>query len=128
MTVSSREPQEPDLTIIVDRSDTSIEMFMKASASDYIHLLGTQFDGFVKPDGTVDYQTIREKGSFDIADKMFERVGTTVGRQSLDFESMSMMVHPPRLKFPLETPLDGLLATSVCTTDPPQGPVSLDDM
>lgn len=126
--VVSRDVAEPDVTIVMERSETAVEIFFKASAKNYVGLFGTPFDELTNIDGTVDYRVIQEYGTATAADRLLDRVRSTAGDQLIDFESMSMMVHPPRLDLPLNSPFDGMLAISVCAYAPPEEPVHLEEL
>ena len=115
------------LDIIVLRGEDTIEVFFSAPTRGYIDLFGMSPSMLEEPDGTVDFDALRE-GTFDMADDIFASVDTWFAGAPVFFEAMSMMVHPIDDRLQFRTPVDGMVAMAVCTVPTPDIPPALDTL
>ncbi|MEM1234091.1 MAG: hypothetical protein AAGH70_08175 [Pseudomonadota bacterium] len=107
-----------DLSIIVDRSERGVELFVKFETELTETLLAPFPAGFVAEDGRIDIGPFRD-GTADHGDALWVNVDTRIGGEPALVESMSMMVHPDELPVSFEDPIDGWIAMAVCNvTDP----------
>lgn len=124
VTIASLRP-EPVVSVIVERKDTSVELFIGLPAKGLVDILAMDAHHLTETDGTVDFASLRE-GTWGIADVAFASVGTRLGKEAVTFEAMSLMVHPNDRPLPFSDPIQGLLAVSVCGVVPPETPPTLD--
>jgi hypothetical protein len=115
------------ISVVVSRGDASVELFVGMPARTAVDAFGLPPHLLEQPDGTVDF-TGFSQGTWDMGDALFAGVTTTIGDTDVQFEGMSVMVHLTDQRLPLETPLDGLTAISVCGVEPPAEPQTLDDL
>ncbi|MCH2076836.1 MAG: hypothetical protein MK180_08100 [Rhodobacteraceae bacterium] len=107
-----------DLSLIVDRSDRGVELFIKFDTEKTEDLLAPYPDGFLADDGRVDIGPFRD-GTADHGDALWSAVKTQIGAEQPLVEAMSMMVHPDELPVNFNDPIDGWIAMAVCNvTDP----------
>ena len=107
-----------DLSLIVDRSDRGVELFVKFDTENTETLLAPYPEGFLANDGRVDIGPFRD-GTADHGDALWAQVQTHVGGSEAMVEAMSMMVHPDELPVDFNDPIDGWIAMAVCNvTDP----------
>lgn len=119
--------QAQDVTILLDRTDRAVELFVEMPARMAVDAFGLAPDQLTGPTGTVDFVGFRE-GTWDIGDALFANIKAQIGDEAAVFEGMSVMVHLADQRLPFETPLDGLTAISVCGVQPPETPPTLDDL
>lgn len=125
---SGAQSQSSDnTTLIVNRSTDYVEIFLGMPAVEIENVFGYVPDGIVQSDGTVDFEPLR-LGTWQITDELFESVKASIGGQAVTFEGMSMMVHPKVTTLPFVTPLDGMIAISVCTVETPDTALGLEDL
>lgn len=105
------------LTLIVNRDDDSAVYYLAMPSEDIPELLATDLSLVFSDGGAVPIDEFREYGSFELADEVFANVKGKAGDRTLNFEAMSMMVHPLDSPQPFATPWDGVTAISVCTVD-----------
>ncbi|MEM1232746.1 MAG: hypothetical protein AAGH70_01340 [Pseudomonadota bacterium] len=107
-----------DLSLIVDRSDRGVELFVKFETERTEALLAPFPAGFVAEDGRIDIGPFRD-GTADHGDALWIGVDTAINGKRALVESMSMMVHPDELPVSFNDPIDGWIAMAVCNvTDP----------
>jgi len=107
-----------DLSVIVDRSERGVEIFVKFPTERTEALLAPFPAGFLAADGAVDIGPFRN-GTYEHGDELWAAVETRVGGESAVVEAMSMMVHPDALPVDFDDPIDGWIAMAVCNvTDP----------
>ena len=107
-----------DLSLIVDRSEQGVELFLKFATAETETLLAPFPPGFLDPDGLVDITPFRQ-GTFLHGDKLWSEVEMRVAGEGALVESMSMMVHPDSIPVDFNDPIDGWIAMAVCNvTDP----------
>ncbi|MEM6276033.1 MAG: hypothetical protein AAF714_03730 [Pseudomonadota bacterium] len=107
-----------DLSLIVDRSERGVELFVKFETELTETLLAPFPSGFVADDGRIDIGPFRD-GTADHGDALWVGVDTQINGESALVESMSMMVHPDELPVRFDDPIDGWIAMAVCNvTDP----------
>ncbi|MEM7520663.1 MAG: hypothetical protein AAF307_06455 [Pseudomonadota bacterium] len=113
---------EPDLRLIVNRMSDSVEIYAAIVASDLPTILQADPSGLAAEDGRVYFGELRQFGTFDFGDEMISQIALTVDGAPTQLEAMSVMVHPETNVLPFETPVDGVIAMSVCTVDDPSVP------
>ncbi|WP_438955715.1 hypothetical protein [Cognatiyoonia sp.] len=118
----------PDLQIILDRQDSSIEVYAHLAAADIDTVFGVSAAGLAGSDGRVSYGAFRESGTYDFGKTMLNDVTLFSADGSGDLDAMSVMVHPTDLQVPYQTPFDAVLAMSICNVDDPIEPPSIDDL
>ncbi|MEM6461013.1 MAG: hypothetical protein AAF724_03775 [Pseudomonadota bacterium] len=118
---------DPEISVIVDRKSGSVELFLGMPAQDLVDVLAMSPTNLTEADGTVDFASLRE-GTWDIGDAAFASVNSHLGDELVQFEAMSMMVHPSEDVLPFSDPIDGVLAVSVCSVDAPAKPPRLGDL
>ncbi|MEL7213146.1 MAG: hypothetical protein AAGK92_10820 [Pseudomonadota bacterium] len=116
-----------DMTVVVDRRADSVELYFTLPAHQMPGLFDISASVIANPDGTVDFDPLR-LGTFDIGDDMFADVTTLLNDRPVQFEAMSLMVHPQTSPLPLKTPLDGMISIAVCTVPTPTKPITLHDL
>jgi hypothetical protein len=89
----------PDVVLIVNRSDTSVELFWSTKGDQISPFLGTSTDWMQDENGFVPFEDLRE-GTFEGADILFEQVVAMVDGAKAPFEAMSLMVHPEKDALP----------------------------
>lgn len=118
----------PDLRLIVDRRETSVEIFAAMDAERLPSILATDPDGLAASDGRIYLGALRETGTFDFGDHMLRGVRFSAGGEDAQLEAMSVMVHPDDQRLPFDTPLDGNIAMSVCGVDDPAEPPQISNL
>ncbi|MEO0485404.1 MAG: hypothetical protein AAF092_05790 [Pseudomonadota bacterium] len=107
-----------DLSLIVDRSDRGVELFVRFATADTESLLAPFPTGFLDADGRVDIAPF-QAGTFHHGDELWSEVEMRVAGHSALVEAMSMMVHPDSIPVDFNDPIDGWIAMAVCNvTDP----------
>lgn len=119
--------QEPDIEIVVDRHNDSVELFVAARADTLLSAFDLSPQRLTETDGTVEFSKLRE-GTWDTGDDLFAKSDFALDGAPLVFESMSMMVHPIDLRLPMTTPLEALISVGVCSVDAPDQRPSLDQL
>ncbi|MEM8813076.1 MAG: hypothetical protein AAGF59_10700 [Pseudomonadota bacterium] len=114
------------LSIIVERRDSSIEIFVEVPAARLNDVFGVVPSEILNDNGTVAIDRLRE-GTWDVADALMQSTNATLGEKQLRLEGMSMMVHPSNLPVPFRDAIDGITAIGVCQVLPSDGPLYLDD-
>lgn len=108
-----------DLTLIVDRTADSINLFFGLGADDIGPVFGVAPIPILRDEaGLLRLQDFQTEGSFTDADRLLARSTFTVDGDPADFQAMSMMVHPRDLPVPFSTPIEGHIAMSVCGVPP----------
>lgn len=115
------------MTVIVDRKAGSVELFVGVEASGLSSIFALPPAVLSEIDGTVDFAKLRE-GTWDAGDLALSSVHTKLGDEAIDFEAMSLMVHPNTLPVRFEDPLDAIIAVGVCSVDAPDTPLTLNDL
>lgn len=119
---------EPDLRLVVNRLDDSVEIYAALRADAMPNILQADPAGLAAPDGRVYYGELRTSGTFEFGDTMVDRVGFSAGGLATEIEAMSVMVHPEANFLPFETPIDGVIAMSVCTVPDPEVPPQISEL
>lgn len=114
--------------LIVNRMSDSVEIFAELKADALPDVLQADPSGLAAPDGRVYFGELRSTGTFEFGDQMISKVGFEVGGRSQRLEAMSVMVHPKTNILPFETPVDGVIAMSVCTVPDPVEPPQIEDL
>ncbi|MEM8591728.1 MAG: hypothetical protein AAGF13_04290 [Pseudomonadota bacterium] len=102
-----------DLSLIVDRSERGVEIFVKLPTDRTEALLAPFPEGFVDADGLINIEPFRA-GTFRQGDVLWSKVETVIGEETALVEAMSMMVHPDELPVDFNDPIDGWIAMAVC--------------
>lgn len=117
-----------DATIIVNRMDRGVELFISAPADLLFDLFQTSPDLVpMKPGGGVDFAAF-QKGTWGIGDAMLANAPAQLGDGPALFEAMSFMLHPEDSPMPFEGPIDGLVAIGVCNVIRSQTHYALSDL
>lgn len=119
---------EPSLRLIVHQMDESVEIYASLKAEDLPWLLDAEPSGLAAPDGRVYYGELRQNGTFLFGDDMIADIDFAVDGKDALFEAMSVMVHPDDSTLPFETPVDGIMAMSVCLVPDPAVPPQIDEL
>lgn len=119
---------EPDLRLVVSRLDDSVEIYAALRADALPGILQADPYGLAAADGRVYFGDFRKSGTFDFGDQMISQVGFTVDGADTKLEAMSVMVHPDTNILPFESPIDGVIAMSVCTVPDPVVPPQIDEL
>ncbi|MEL6551064.1 MAG: hypothetical protein AAFQ54_12545 [Pseudomonadota bacterium] len=107
-----------DLTLLVDRTERGVEMFVKFETLETEALLAPLPAGFLDAEGLVDIAPFRE-GTYIYGDELWADIETVIGGEIALVEAMSLMVHPDSLPVDFDDPIDGWIAMAVCNvTDP----------
>lgn len=109
--------QARDLTLIVQRAGDSTELYISAPAPVLFEVFGADEAIVPSQSGYVDFAAFYE-GTWPIGDALIERTGFAANGTDLGFEGMSFMLHPNTDALPFDTPLDGMIAISVCNVIP----------
>ena len=116
-----------DLSLIVDRSDRGVEMFVKLATAQTEDLLAPFPAHFLADDGQVDIGPFRD-GTYEEGDELWAQVRTVIGGKEAEVEAMSMMVHPDNLPVAFNDPVDGLIAMAVCTVTDPDARFAVEEL
>ncbi|MEM9428063.1 MAG: hypothetical protein AAGA32_01025 [Pseudomonadota bacterium] len=114
-----------DVELLVDRLSTGISIYMRMPAGEVEPVLDRNGDELLT-DGRVDYASMLD-GTFEVADRLFQRVGTEVAGDPVVFEALSLMVHLPDTNVPFASPFDADMAIAVCNA-PTDETVTLADL
>ena len=123
----SMVPELGEVALIVDRKDGDIELFFGLPAARITDVFAAPPQILVDADGLVTFDDLRE-GTWDAGDDLFAGVEARLGARSVSFEAMSVMVHPIDQRVPLNDPLDGIIAVSICMAIIPGARLPLDTL
>lgn len=115
------------VTLIVERTPRSIEVFVSLPAEAVPGVFGTLPDGLVDPDGTIDLARLRG-GTWAATEALARSMNARLDGRPQPLEGMSLMLHPKTQPMSFAGPWDGLVATSVCTALVPSAPPTLADL
>lgn len=115
------------MEVIVSREDRAIAIYLRMPFEDTKGLFGRDVPGFTDEDGNIRYSDLSQ-GTFDGGDILAKDVVFTLGGQSVEFETMSMMVHMEGFDVPFITPLDAVIAIGVCGVPIPEEPPEPEDL
>lgn len=104
-----------DMRLIIDRFEERVEVFLSLPAADVPNVLGGTTNQLMTPEGRFEIGVFRETGTAVEGDAVFGDTRLLVNGEPVTVEAMSVMVHPMDLPLPLENPIDGIAAMSVCT-------------
>lgn len=116
-----------DVTLIVDRKDSDIELYFGLPAESATAFFASPKTVLVDDDGLVTFDSLRE-GTWDAGDDLMSNVQTWLDGREVQFEAMSIMVHPIDQRAPFFDPLDGLMAVSICTAIIPGARLPLESL
>ncbi|MEM6972518.1 MAG: hypothetical protein AAF577_06905 [Pseudomonadota bacterium] len=105
------------LSIIVDRGASDITYYLQMPAEGIVPLLDADPAKVFSDDGAVPIVAFRSAGSFVLADALFSGIEAQASSSDVSFSSMSLMLHPASERLPFETPIEGIIAISVCNVD-----------
>ncbi|MEO0496169.1 MAG: hypothetical protein AAF141_02190 [Pseudomonadota bacterium] len=115
------------MSVIIDRQDEVIELYFGLPARGLSEVFALPISQLPGESSAVDFAKMRE-GTWDLGDASFQSVATSLGGKPVEFEAMSMMVHPDDERLPFRNALDGTLAVSVCGIPIPQDAQSVQDL
>ncbi|MEM9099721.1 MAG: hypothetical protein AAGC79_14505 [Pseudomonadota bacterium] len=107
--------------MIVSREGEAVAVYFQLPFTEVSGLFGREAVSLVGADGKVNLEEL-SLGTFDDADLLARDVEFSLGDQSVQFEALSMMVHPAVSPFAFETPLDAEIAIAVCGVPLPKQP------
>ncbi|MEM9732908.1 MAG: hypothetical protein AAF903_05395 [Pseudomonadota bacterium] len=116
-TVQALTKKTSPVQVIVNRDGGDVEVFIAMSAHLIEPLLGKDSNILFNDEGRLPIDEIRTSGSFQLADRIFDRVMWAGGKDGAEFQAMSLMAHPKSYDPPFKTPLDATMAISICTND-----------
>lgn len=119
---------DPDLRLILDRQDSSLEVFANIPAAQLPSVFGLSAKGLAAADGRVSYGAFRETGTYDFGKDMSARVGLSSADGPSELDAMAVMVHPVDLKVPYQTPFDAVLAMAICNVEDPPVPPLVEEL
>ena len=108
---------DADIHLIVHREAEDVEFYISMPAHLISALLGKDSNLIFSDQGRLPADTFRQRGSFELADILFDQLQATSGEQKVKLQSMSMMAHPKDMSLPFSTPIDATLAISICDND-----------
>ncbi|MEM1079368.1 MAG: hypothetical protein AAGI09_12640 [Pseudomonadota bacterium] len=118
---------DPLVTFVLNRDGQDAEIYMSLPAAEIQPILGTE-PGVVFPDtGIAPLTQFRERGTMAVADALIARLTLRMHGLRMNAEAMSLMVHPRTEPQPFRTPWDAVIASSVCTTDDPDVPLTAEN-
>ncbi|MEN0041552.1 MAG: hypothetical protein AAF764_09480 [Pseudomonadota bacterium] len=106
------------MSVIVERKPDYIEVFVGMPATGLKQIFALPEHSLAAADGTVDFESLRS-GTWDIGDDAFDTVDARLGGRAVNFEAMSVMLHPIAERVPFRTAVDATLAVSICQVDTP---------
>jgi len=110
------------LEVIVDRSEDSIELFLRLGAEQVQPLFNVTSGAVMRDDaGALLTPVFQLEGSEAQAAHLISNMETTMGADAVTFEPMSMMLHPATLEFDFFEPFNGWMYMSACSVPPPTG-------
>lgn len=115
------------VTLIVERTPRSIELFMALPAEVIPGVFGALPEELVDTDGTIDIARLRG-GTWKETETLAQAMNARLDGRPQPLEGMSLMLHPKAQPMPFAGPWDGLVATSVCTALVPSAPPTLVDL
>ncbi len=110
--------------IVVSQRRDSIELYVALPATDLVDVVGGAPGLLADRDERIDLPSF-QTGTYDLADALFAGVAMRADGRPIRMEAMSMMLHPAATPLPLLSPLDGMIAMSVCGVPLPEVPPSL---
>ena len=102
-----------DLTIVVNRDEDATELYFAGNAGDLQRIFAVSRDALADSEGLVDFAKFRD-GTWDIGDRLLAKTAVTIAERDAGFEAMSLMFHHPSERLPMTTPMEAMLAISVC--------------
>ena len=102
------------LTIILDRSTNSSELYVAGPAETLLALFDVDRAVIPMQDGVVDYSAFA-LGTWGIGDALLQNTRVTFDNAPSGFEAMSFMLHPSEDALPLQTPFDANMAIGICS-------------
>lgn len=118
---------QTEIDLLVYRSQTSIDLFVRAPADDMSQLLGSLPHPLLDADARINFDYVKEQ-SWTIAQTLWQRSDIRLGDQRLDLEATSFVLHPKDDPLAFETPMDAMSAISFCTVPRPDRPLFLERM
>lgn len=110
-----------DLTVVVERGETTIEVFFAQPAENLVDVFALPPERLEDDRGIVAFEPLR-LGTWLIGDDVIAGTETLVDGKPEVFEAMSLMVHPEDQKLPMYDAFDGFIAIAVCSVEPPEDP------
>ncbi|MEM6637562.1 MAG: hypothetical protein AAF667_16910 [Pseudomonadota bacterium] len=116
-----------DASIVILRTDRSIELYLSMPSDMMMAAFRAPETLLASADGTVEVDQFW-RGTWNIGDDILNGAEVTLGAADVQFEAMSLMVHPADQRLEMTTPLDGQIAMSVCGAPPPEVAPTLDKL
>ncbi|WP_320242233.1 hypothetical protein [Cognatiyoonia sp. IB215182] len=108
--------RDADATMIINRGDVSIDVFVKMPGGIVAPLTG-HLPGFLRDDNSmIDLRDFRTDTA-PLSEQAFAPISFTNDAASAHAEAMGMMVHPITDAIPFATPWDALSAVTLCSFD-----------
>ncbi|MDX8350702.1 hypothetical protein SLH49_22155 [Cognatiyoonia sp. IB215446] len=108
--------RDADATMIINRSDVSIDVFVRIPGGIVVPLTGYLPDFPSDDGGMLDIRSFRADTA-SLGDQAFAPISFTIDATPAHAEAMGMMVHPITDAIPFTTPWDALTAVTLCSFD-----------
>ena len=118
---------QTEIDLVIYRSQTSIDLFVRAPADDMSQLLGSLPKPLLDADARINFDYVKEQ-SWTIAQTLWQGSDIRLGDERLDLEATSFVLHPKDDPLAFETPMDAMTAISFCTVPRPDRPLFLERM
>ncbi|MEM9550585.1 MAG: hypothetical protein AAGA05_05385 [Pseudomonadota bacterium] len=115
------------MVIVTHRLDDNTQLYFSSDAQTMLDTFGAPIEILPLRDGKVDLDPFFE-GTWEMGDALAANTPLVIGDAPGLFEAMSLMLHPITDKLPMTTPLEGMIAMSVCTAPPLGAPVPVTTM
>lgn len=103
------------IDIVIARGEQAVELFLAMPTDLAVSHFGLSREDLIDKDGFADFQRF-SRGTFDLGEAFWREVEVQMSGEALEFEAMSLMVHPADRLLPFGTPLDALRSIEVCGT------------
>ncbi|MEM6385488.1 MAG: hypothetical protein AAF718_04540 [Pseudomonadota bacterium] len=101
--------------VITSRSDGAVELFFSMPTDLALGKFGLTAADLVNDRGFADFDMFA-RGTFDLGEDFWDGARTWIDGAPVEFEAMSLMMHPVNTPLPFRKPLDALTAIEVCGT------------
>lgn len=111
--------QDVDVTLIVERREGSVEIFLGGQADRVVQSLSANVPGLLNENGFVPFERFNS-GTWSLADQLIANVGFAIGGQAPELHAMSLMAHPLDQELAFRDAVDAVQAVSICAVlNPP---------
>lgn len=104
---------KPEIEMIVSRSDKAVEIYFAMPTTVAVDTFGIQPDELTDDRGFADFDRF-SAGTYDLATTFVERLNGSIDGTELDFDAMSLMIHPASESLPYRDPIDAVTTIEVC--------------